>query len=305
MKKILIKEINLEVPEIALGCMRINRLSQSDAQRLIQTALDEGINFFDHADIYGAGEAEKFFSQAIEMNSSIREKMILQSKCCIKKGLYEASKEHIIYSVDNSLKNLQTDYLDILLLHRPDALIEPEEVAETFDELKKSGKVKYFGVSNFNAYQIQLLNQYCSQKMAINQLQLSIPECKIIDSGLNVNTSFDAGINRDGSILDYCRLNNITIQAWSPFQKGFISGTFLDNPEYGLLNSVIYELTQKYSVSNSAIAVAWILRHPAKIQTIVGTTNFERLQNIAKASQITLTREEWYRLYTAAGKHLP
>lgn len=305
MEKLLIKNIELEVPNIALGCMRINNLSKSDAKALIETALEEEMNFFDHADIYGKGTAESFFADAIEMNSTIRSKMILQSKCSIRNGMYDASKEYIISSVDGILKRLKTEYLDILLLHRPDALIEPEEVAQTFDELKKSGKVKYFGVSNCNAYQIELLNKYCAQKMAINQLQLSITESSMIDAGLNVNTQFDGGINRDGSILDYCRINDITIQAWSPFQKGFIGGTFLDNPEYKELNDVIDELAQKYNVTNSAIAVAWILRHPAKIQTVVGTTNIERLKNICRASDIMLTREEWYKLYRAVGKRLP
>lgn len=306
MKNILVKKIGLEVPEIALGCMRINRLEKKDAEELIKTSMEQGITFFDHADIYGRGQAELFFAEAIEMNESIREQMIIQTKCSIRPGIcYDASKEHIVASVEGSLKRLQTDYVDILLLHRPDALIEPEEVAEAFRLLKEQGKVKHFGVSNCNPYQIALLNKYCDEEMIINQLQLSITECGMMDSGMNVNMTNTAGINRDDSVLDYCRLHDVMIQAWSPFQYGMFEGVFLDNSKFPELNAVIDELALKYQVSNSAIATAWILRHPAKIQTIVGTTSKERLLGICKASDVYLTREEWYRLYMAAGKQLP
>ena len=306
MKQIALKKAGIQVPEIALGCMRINNLEKKEIKELVEYAMEEDINFFDHADIYGRGVCETLFSEAIEMNETLREKMIIQTKCAIRPGIgYDASKEHILYSVEESLKRLKTDYIDILLLHRPDALIEPEEVAEAFHELNKQGKVKYFGVSNCNPYQIALLNKYCEEPMVINQLQLSITECGMVDAGMNVNMQNTAGIDRDGSILDYCRLNDITIQAWSPFQYGMFEGVFLDNPKFPELNIVMDELAEKYNVTKSAIAVAWILRHPAKIQTIVGTTNKERLQGICKASDIYLTREEWYRLYMAAGKRLP
>ncbi|WP_201740714.1 aldo/keto reductase [Paenilisteria newyorkensis] len=293
------------VPEIALGCMRMADLSKDDAAKMINTAMDAGINFFDHADIYGGGKSEEVFADAVGMNPAVREKMILQSKCGIRPGMFDFSKEHILESVDGILKRLQTDYIDILLLHRPDTLVEPEEVAEAFTALKKSGKVREFGVSNQNPMQIELLSKYVEQKLVANQLQLSITNTGMIDAGLNVNMKIDRSIDRDGSILDYCRLKDITIQAWSPFQFGFFEGVFLDNPKFPELNKVIDRISAEKGVENTAIATAWILRHPAKIQTVVGTMNPERLQAISAASNITLTRQEWYEIYLAAGNELP
>ena len=219
--------------------------------------------------------------------------------------MWDYSREYILESVDKSLKRLRTEYLDILLLHRPDTLMEPEEVAEAFEILEKEGKVRYFGVSNQNSMQIELLNNYCDNRIKINQLQFSIVHCDIVDSGLNVNVHNEAGANRDGSVLEYCRLKNITIQSWSPFQYGMFEGVFLNSEKFPELNRQIEELAEKYQVTNSAIAVAWILRHPARIQTIVGTTNRNRLTDVCKASEVNLTREEWYALYMAAGKVLP
>ncbi|WP_206539790.1 aldo/keto reductase [Paenilisteria newyorkensis] len=293
------------VPEIALGCMRMADLSKDDAAKMINTAMDAGINFFDHADIYGGGKSEEVFADAVGMNPAVREKMILQSKCGIRPGMFDFSKEHILESVDGILKRLQTDYIDILLLHRPDTLVEPEEVAEAFTALKKSGKVREFGVSNQNPMQIELLSKYVEQKLVANQLQLSITNTGMIDAGLNVNMKIDRSIDRDGSILDYCRLKDITIQAWSPFQFGFFEGVFLDNPKFPELNKVIDRISAEKGMENTAIATAWILRHPAKIQTVVGTMNPERLQAISAASNITLTRQEWYEIYLAAGNELP
>lgn len=305
MKNLIIGDTNLEVSEIGLGCMRITELQdKKEVRNLIDTAMDQGIDFFDHADIYSKGHAEEVFGEVVD--SAMRQNMIIQSKCGIIPGkAYDFSKEHILKSVDESLKRLRTDYLDILLLHRPDTLMEPEEVAEAFELLEKSGKVRYFGVSNQNSMQIELLNKYCGNRIKINQLQFSIAHCDIVDSGLNVNVHSEAGANRDGSILEYCRLKDITIQAWSPFQYGMFEGVFLNNEKFPKLNKLINELADKYQVTNNAIAVAWILRHPARIQPIVGTTNKNRLTGICKASEVNLTREEWYALYMAAGKVLP
>ncbi|MDP4147550.1 MAG: aldo/keto reductase family oxidoreductase [Bacillota bacterium] len=305
MKTINIANGEIKASEISLGCMRIDSLSKSDASTLINTALEEGINFFDHADIYGGGRSEEVFADAIDMNPTVREKLILQSKCGIRKGFFDFSKEHILSSVDGILKRLRTDYLDVLLLHRPDTLMEPEVVAEAFSILHSSGKVRYFGVSNQKPLQIEFLNKYLNHKIIINQLQFSIKHTGIIDSGLNVNMKNDASIDRDDSILEYCRLNNITIQAWSPFQYGFFEGVFLDNDKFPDLNKKINEIAETKGVTNTAIAVAWILRHPAKIQTIAGTTNPNRLKDICKASNVELTRQEWYEIYTAAGNKLP
>ncbi len=273
MKNINIGNGAIKASEISLGCMRMADISKEKASKLINTALDEGINFFDHADIYGAGKSEEIFAEAIDMNPTIREKMIIQSKCGIRPGFFDFSKEHIINSVDASLKRLKTDYLDTFLLHRPDTLMEPEEVSEAFAELYASGKVRHFGVSNQNPMQIELLNKYLDNKIIINQLQLSIMNTGMIDSGLNVNMKINSSIDRDGSILEYCRLKDITIQAWSPFQYGMFEGVFLDNDKFPEVNAKINEIAAIKGVSNTVIATAWILRHPAKIQTIVGTTN--------------------------------
>jgi predicted oxidoreductase len=305
MKRINIGNGAINASEISLGCMRITDLSKKDAAALINTALEEGIDFFDHADIYSGGKSEELFSQAIDMRPSIREKFILQTKCGIRQGYFDFSKEHILEAVDGSLKRLKTDYIDALLLHRPDALVEPEEVAEAFSILQSNGKVRNFGVSNQNPMQIELLNKYLNQKLIINQLQLSITNSGMIDAGINVNMTVDGSIDRDGSILDYCRLKDITIQPWSPFQFGFFEGVFLNNDKFPELNKKIDELAETKGVPNTAIAIAWILRHPAKMQPIVGTTNAARLKDICKASTITLTKPEWYEIYKAAGNKLP
>ncbi len=305
MKKLELGNSGLQVSEISLGCMRMDQLSKQDANRVIENALELGIDFFDHADIYGGGKSEEIFADAINMNPSIREKMVIQSKCGIRDGFFDFSKEHILASVEGSLKRLKTDYLDVLLLHRPDTLVEPEEVAEAFNELKQSGKVRHFGVSNQNPTQIELLKKYVEQDLVANQLQLSLMFTPMIDAGLNVNMEHDPAIVRDGGVLDYSRLHNMTIQPWSPFQHGFFEGVFVDNDQFPILNEKLQEYAEKKGVTKSAIAIAWILRHPARMQPIVGTMNPERLQNIAKASEVNLTREEWYDLYRIAGNKLP
>ena len=295
----------LHISAVALGCMRIAKLPTAEAATLLNTALDAGINFFDHADIYGGGKSEEKFAEALGMNPTVREQLILQSKCGIRQGFFDFSQEHILASVDGSLQRLQTDYLDVLLLHRPDALVEPEEVAEAFTSLEVSGKVRYFGVSNQNPMQIELLKKFVKQPILFNQLQLSITNTGMIDAGLNVNMQIDAGVNRDGSILDYCRLHEITIQPWSPFQYGFFEGVFLDNPKFPELNKAIDALAAEKGVTNTTIAVAWLLRHPAHMQPIIGTTNPQRVKESCQATAITLTRQEWYAIYRAAGNKLP
>lgn len=295
----------LQGSQIALGCMRLAGMEKEDVKKLIYTALDEGINFFDHADIYGRGKSEEIFSESIK-NDDLREKMIIQTKCGIVPGImYDFSKEHILTSVDESLKRLKTDYVDTLLLHRPDALMEMEEVAEAFRKLKESGKVKHFGVSNHTPLQIELLNKYLDEKLIINQLQFSIMHTGMIDNGINMNTKFDGAIDRDNEVLNYCRLHDITIQAWSPYQYGMFEGVFLDNDKFKDLNKKLDELSEVYGVSKTALATAFISRHPAKIQTVVGTTNCERIKDICTSTNITLSRQHWYEIYTAAGNTLP
>ena len=304
MKKIPLGAEELPVPAVAVGCMRIAEMEKAALDRHLLHCVEQGLNFFDHADIYAGGEAEAVFGNAL--TPELREKMVIQTKCAIRPGIcYDFSKEHILNSVDGSLKRLKTDYIDILLLHRPDALMEPEEVAEAFDILEKSGKVKVFGVSNHNPMQIELLNQYCGGKICIDQIQFSAAHCPTIDAGLNVNIHNDAGCSRDGSLIEYARLKKLTLQAWSPFQYGMFEGIFIGNEKFPELNKVLDRLAEKYGVTQNAIAVAWIMRHPAGIQTIVGSTNLKRIQDISKASDIVLSREEWYEIYLAAGKMLP
>ena len=306
MKYIDIAQTDLHVSNIIMGCMRLNSLSRTDAEKLIGTAMEQGVNMFDHADIYGGGNCEELFAEAIGMNPEIREKIVLQSKCAIRDGYFDFSREHILYSVDQILKRLKTDYLDILLPHRPDPLMEPEEVAETFENLYSSGKVRYFGVSNQNPMQMELLQKYVGHKLIVNQLQMSVVHTPVFDGGLAVNMHIDQSIDRTGSVYEYSRLKEITLQAWSPFQKGYFEGPFFkDNEKYGKLNEEINRLAEKYGVSNTAIAVAWLTRVPSNIQVILGTTNPKHFKEGCDGSEIPLTRKEWFGLYAAAGNMIP
>ena len=303
MRTIKLGKSGVDVPVIAVGCMRMADKSVEEAKALLDTAMGAGLNFFDHADLYGGGKSEEVFSKAIGMNDDVREKIILQSKCgiCPGKVMFDFSKEHIISSVEGSLSRLGVDYVDTLLLHRPDTLMEPEEVAEAFDTLVTSGKVRHFGVSNHTPMQIQLLERYLNQKLLVNQLQLSLTESTVISTGMETNTSNAGGINRDGYVLDFCRLNDITVQAWSPFQFGRIAGTFIGNSNFPKLNETINELSGKYNLTPGGIVTAWILRHPANIQMITGTMNLNHLKEIVDATDVRLSREDWYRLYLDAG----
>lgn len=305
MRTIKLGTSRLEVPVVAVGCMRISSLEKPAAEKFVQTALEQGATFFDHADIYGGGRCEEIFADAVHMNPGVREKILLQSKCGIRKGMFDFSREHILAAVDGSLKRLKTDYLDVLLLHRPDILVEPEEVAEAFDALERSGKVRHFGVSNQKPMQIDLLRKHVRQPLVANQLQLSITNATMMSNGVNVNMENSAAVDRDGSILDYCRLNDITVQPWSPFQYGFFEGVFLGSDKFPELNKKIDEIASAHSVSNTAIAVAWLLRHPARMQPVIGTMNIGRLTDCVKASEVMLSREQWYEIYRAAGNKLP
>ena len=306
MKMVWIDERRWNVPAIVVGCMRLGEMDGKSMNAFLHAALEQGANYFDHADIYAGGKSEEIFGQAVKEDSSIkREDLIIQSKCGICKGFYDLSKKHIIESVDGSLKRLQTDYLDVLLIHRPDALIGPEEVASAFDELEKSGKVRHFGVSNHKPMQIELLKRYIEQPLIINQLQFSLPVSNMVANGMEVNMETEGSIDRDGSVLDYSRLHDMTIQAWSPFQMPNWQGCFLGNDAYADLNEKIEVLAETYGTSATAIAAAWIFRHPAGMQLITGTTKPERLKEIIASSDIVLTREEWYQLYLAAGHLLP
>ena len=295
-----------EVSKVALGCMRISDKTDKEMDFYLNNAVDLGINYFDHADIYGRGKCEEVFGAALKRNPALRDKIYIQTKCSIVPGsMYDFSKEHIISAVDGSLKRLGIDHIDVLLLHRPDLLMDPAEVAEAFDELETKGKVGAFGVSNHSPLQIELLQREMKQKLSINQMQLSITNANMIASGANVNLPCDDGVNYDGYLRDYCRLKGITIQPWSPLQYGFIEGSFVDNRKYKNLNKVIEELAEKYGTTPTGMAIAWILRLPEKMQPIVGSTNPGRIEAVAKAADITLSREDWYRIYREAGYRLP
>ena len=304
MRKITVHKSDLQIPSIGLGCMRISALpDQNTVNHLLETSMEQGVNFFDHADIYGGGECERIFGKWLAEKK--REDMIIQSKCGIRQGQFGFSKEYILQSADGILQRLGTEYLDIFLLHRPDTLMEPDEVAEAFEELHKAGKVRYFGVSNMTPYQIELLNEACGGKILFNQVQFSVAHCGMIDSSLNANMYIPEAINRDNGLLEYARLKKLTLQAWSPFQYGMFEGTYIGSEKYPELNRKLNEIGEKYHLTPNAVAVAWIMRHPAKIQTIVGTTNAQRFAECCEAANMELTREEWYALYLAAGKKLP
>ena len=306
MKEIVLGSTGKKMPAIVVGCMRLADKNCGEMQSFLNKCLEQGAFYFDPADIYGGGQSEAIFGEAMAKDASIkREDLFLQSKCGIRKGFYDFSKEHIIASVDGSLKRLQTEYLDVLLLHRPDALVEPEEVAAAFDELHQKGKVRYFGVSNHKPMQIELLKKYVKQPLIINQLQFSIPVSNMVANGMEVNMTSDGAADRDGSVLDYSRLHDMTIQAWSPFQMPNWQGCFIDSEKYPKLNKELQYLAQKYQVSTTTIAAAWILRHPAGMQIVTGTASEKRLTEIIAAEKVVLSREEWYRLYLAAGHLLP
>ena len=297
---------HLKVSRIGLGCMRIGEKSVDEVETLVKTALDNGINFFDHADIYGQGNSEKLFGEVLKRHPEWRKYMVIQTKCGVRRALntnyYDFSKEYILNSVDGCLERLGVHYIDILLLHRPDILMDPKEVAEAFDELYKSGKVKYFGVSNMNSMQIELLQKYSKHKIMFNQLQFNPVTSTMITSSVFSNRFDDEAVDRDGSILDYCRLHDITIQPYSILQISKYLGSYLDNPEYRELNALLQEYAEKYQVSKTAIVLAWILKHPAEMLPLAGTTSPQHLEELCKGSEIELTREEWYFIYHAAVK---
>lgn len=308
MEKINILNGPENVSRLILGCMRMPSLSVPEAAKMIDTAYELGINYIDHATCYGDGEAETRFGDALSHTGVKREDIIVQSKCGLRfeNQTFDWSKEYILSSVDGILQRLKMEYIDVLLLHRPDLLFDPEEVAEAFDTLEQTGKVRHFGVSNTMPLMIELLKKYVKQDIKINQLQFSLEQSQLLDQDLYMNNkTTDMSFMRDGGALNYCRLNDITIQAWSPLQRGMFGGVFVDDPDFPELNQVLKELRDKYCVSKTAIAVAWILRHPAKMQVITGTMNPDHLREMADATKVKLTHEEWYKLYLSSGKFLP
>lgn len=297
---------SIQASRLILGCMRIADKPLKQITDLLDTAIECGINFFDHADIYGGGRSEEIFAQAIKECGISRDSIILQTKCGIRPGAYDLSKKHIISSAEQSLRRLNTDHVDVFLLHRPDTLMECHEIAEAFNELHDSCKVKYFGVSNFNSAQIGLLQQSCGHKLVIDQLQFGPAHTGLIDSGIHTNMTWKQAVDNDGHTLEYCRKNKITIQAWSPLQYGYFKGCILDpNSPYTALKQELDKLAKQKQIEPTAIIAAWILRHPATMQMISGTTQAPHLRSLARGCNISLSRHEWYKIYTAAGNTLP
>ena len=308
MRYITLGQDDKELSEIVLGMMRIEDKSVKEVEELVETALSVGINAFDLADIYGRGRCEELLGLVLKNRPDLREKMWIQSKCGIRIEeftYFDFSKEYILQSVDGILERLKIDHLDSLLLHRPDALMESDQVAEAFDLLYKQGKVRNFGVSNQNPMMMELLKKDVKQPLAVNQLQLSAAFTPGFESGFHVNMEDSQAAMRDGSIFEYCKLHDVVIQAWSVLQFGYFKGNFVGNEKFQALNQVLDRLAIKYGVTSSTIAISWILRYPAKMQAVVGTTNPKHLREVSQAANFSLTRKEWYEIYLAAGNNLP
>lgn len=310
MKKLALPGSRMEMSSFVLGNMRISSLSEDQLYELIRTALDLGINFFDHADIYGSGECEKHFGRVLEAHPGLREQMIIQTKCDIVTGAnggprYETTKDYIIRQARQSIENLKCGYLDILLLHRPDPLMDPREVAQAFDELEREGLIRHFGVSNFPPSKLRMLQKFVSSPLKINQIQLSAVHSLPVDEDVYFDMVDKRASSRSGHILDYALEEDIVLQAWCPLQASWEDGCFIDNPNYPELNRILDELARRYEASKTAIAAAWIFRLPQKMQVIAGTTNSEHLKEMAKGADIRLTAQEWYDIYSACHHPLP
>ena len=313
MRQIKIGNTNFTGSAIALGIMRMNKLTVEEAVRALETAHETGINYIDSADIYGHGKSEEIFGEALQKSSLKRDDFYIQSKTGIyenpeldyKTTRYDFSKNYLINAVDGILSRMRIDYLDSLLLHRPDALMDPAEIAAAFDELQRDGKVRHFGVSNFNPMQVDLLQSGVSQRLLINQLQLSVMHTGPIDFNIHTNMTDERSIDHDRGVLDYSRLHNMTVQAWSPFQYGQIEGNFIGNPKFPEVNEALQKVAEQKGVSKNAVAAAWILRHPANTQVIIGTMTPAHIIDSAKGADISLTAQEWYDIYLAAGNDLP
>lgn len=290
------------MPTIVSGMMRIAQKSDAEIRDLYTAARSAGVTAFDHAGIYGGGhECERRYAQALALSPTERSEITLQTKTGIslEPAMYNHSYEHIVREVEESLRALRTEYLDVLLLHRPDALVEPEEVARAFDELEASGKVRAFGVSNHSPAQIELLKTTVRQPLTVNQVQFSLAHADLVAEGMTANA---AGPALTG-VVDHARLTGMTLQAWSPLTGS--RGSVLNAQAYPELNAELERLASEYGVSPAAIAVSWITRHPAGFQVVLGSTNPSRFTAAAAGADICLTREHWYRLYRAAGYPLP
>lgn len=299
-----------EASRIALGMMRIENLSAGEIRELYTGARDAGVTFFDHADIYGGGEhgCERRFSEALQLGATEREQIVLQTKCGIRPGGkgFDFSADYIVRRAEESLEALGTDYLDVLMLHRPDTLVEPEEVASAFSQLESAGKVRAFGVSNHTAQQIELLKTAVTQPLAVNQVQFGLGHAALVAQGIAANMEgVKQSAMRDGGLIEYARINGITLEAWSPFQRGFFSGSIFEQGGLRELQTVIARMAAERETTPTAIATAWITRHPARMRVVLGTTKASRVAEAVEGAGIVLSRAEWYELFAAAGYEVP
>lgn len=318
MKTYRIPNTDLEVSRLAYGCMKIgggwNDSPLTAAQRklaaaAVDAALQAGITLFDHANIYTNTKSETVFGEMLHDRPGLRDRILIQTKCGIRfaedpvpgyPARYDYSYGHILESVEGSLKRLQTDHVDILLLHRPDALVQPEEVARAFSELHRAGKVRHFGVSNHNGWQIDLLRKYVLQPLVANQLELNLLHFDMINEGVMVNQD-GVKYSAAAGILDYCRANEIMVQAWSPVAVGDLISPAPKAPaRVRRAAKAVAKMAREKETSREAIALAWLLRHPAGIQPVVGSTKPDRIAASALADGIELSREEWYGLLEAS-----
>ncbi|GIF04986.1 aldo/keto reductase [Actinoplanes siamensis] len=294
------------VPNVVLGMMRIADRTDDEIRALVRAARDADVDFFDHAAVHGSRQhhCEERFAEALRLTPSARAEITIQTKAgIVRDGSCDSSYDHLVSSTEESLRALRTDYLDVLLLHGPDALVEPEEVARAFDDLESAGKVRAFGVCDHTPPRIELLRTAVRQPIVVNQLQLSMTHAPGVAADL-AGTGHPVALD-GGGVLDYCRVHRITVQAWSPFEAGFCTGTVLDSLEYADLNAVADRLGERYGVPAIAIATAWITRHPGGMQVVLATAAPERVTGAAQGSDVPLTRAEWYELSRASGHRAP
>ncbi|MBW7476869.1 aldo/keto reductase [Paenibacillus oenotherae] len=323
MKPFPLQDRGIPASQLVLGSMRLGggwdqspltAAHYKEGHEAVDTALEIGINMFDHADIYTYGKAEKVFGKVLQERPELRSKILIQSKCGIRLAdehnpqRYDFSKPYIISSVDGILERLGVEYIDFLLLHRPDPLVEPEEVASAIHELKASGKVRWFGVSNMSAGQIKLLQAYSDEPFIVNQLEMSLLKTGFVDTGISVNQEIARNNVFPEGTLEHCRQENIQLQSWSPLAQGLFSGKALDGQSEAVVQTaaLVRQLAEEKGTTAESIVLSWLMRHPAGIQPVIGTINPARIRACKDAATLRLTREEWYALYTSSrGARMP
>lgn len=323
-KKTPLQKRGYDASQLVLGCMGLgggwsgNPVTPElikQAHEAVDAAQSIGITMFDHADIYARGNAELVFGKVLQERPELRDQIMIQSKCGIRfdegpgrPGRYDFSKEHITASVEGILTRLNIESLDILLLHRPDPLMEPEEVAEAFLRLKQSGKVQAFGVSNMSAAQIRFLQASIQEPLIVNQLEMSLLKLDWLDNGIHQNQKQGTQVSFPDGTMEFCQTENIQIQAWSPLAKGLFSGKDLEGHSEAVKQTaaLVQSMSEEKGTTREAIVLAWLMRHPARIQPVIGTSQAQRIRACGDAAKIELTREEWYSLYVSSrGSKMP